>query len=205
VLWRHGRTAWNDEDRFQGHTDVPLDDVGLRQVESAAVVLARLAPTALASSDLQRAAATADALARVTGLTVQLDARFRETNGGVWEGMQGSQIRASDGERFQAWRGGADVAAGGAESRSMVADRALAGLDAALKPVEPEGVLVVATHGGTARSLIGRVLGLPTERWRALGGLSNACWSVLEETPGGWRLAEHNAGSLPTPVVGDDR
>ncbi|MEO8107595.1 MAG: histidine phosphatase family protein, partial [Actinomycetes bacterium] len=28
VLWRHGRTEWNDSRRFQGQTDVALDDVG---------------------------------------------------------------------------------------------------------------------------------------------------------------------------------
>jgi hypothetical protein len=27
---------------------------------------------------------------------------------------------------------------------------------------------------------------------------------VLEEQDPGWRLVEHNAGSLPTPVMGDD-
>jgi len=36
VLWRHGRTAWNAETRFQGTTDVPLDDVGVLQAERAA-------------------------------------------------------------------------------------------------------------------------------------------------------------------------
>ena len=43
VLWRHGRTTWNAEHRFQGQTDIPLDDLGLRQAERAAQALAMLA------------------------------------------------------------------------------------------------------------------------------------------------------------------
>jgi len=205
VLWRHGRTAWNDEDRFQGHTDVPLDDVGRAQVQHAAAVLCGLPPDVLAASDLSRAADTAAALAQLTGQRVVLDARLRETHGGAWEGLRASEIRAADGPAYRAWREGADVAAGGAESRSMVGARATAAIDELLVDVPPAGVLVVATHGGTARAVLGSLLELPVLQWRVLGGLSNGCWSVLEEVASGWRLAEHNAGSLPTLVVGDDR
>ena len=73
-----------------------------------------------------------------------------------------------------------------------------------LEPVPPGGTLVVATHGGAARMALGRMMGLPREQWSALGGLSNCCWSVLGEARRGWRLLEHNAGSLLEPVMGDD-
>ena len=52
VLWRHGRTAWNAESRFQGTTDVPLDEVGIAQAERAARDLATLAPARIVASDL---------------------------------------------------------------------------------------------------------------------------------------------------------
>ena len=48
------------------------------------------------------------------------------------------------------------------------------------------------------------MLGLPDELWGGLGGLSNCCWSVLGEGGRGWRLLEHNAGTLLEPVIGDD-
>jgi probable phosphoglycerate mutase len=49
------------------------------------------------------------------------------------------------------------------------------------------------------------MLELPMDRWAVVGGLANCSWSVLEETESSsWRLVEHNAGSLPEPVMGDD-
>lgn len=215
VLWRHGRTEWNDLERFQGHTDVPLDDVGVAQARAAAQILVGLRPERIISSDLARASETAAALAQLTDLGVQLDPRLRETNGGRWEGLTAAEIEAlpantadgqeSDAALYAAWRRGEDVSAGGAERRSDVAARARAAVDEALPTLSPDGVLCIVTHGGTSRALAGSMLGLGVEQWRVLGGLANACWSVLAEQPSGWRLEEHNAGTLPTRLVGDDR
>lgn len=205
MLWRHGRTAWNDEGRFQGQTDVPLDDVGLGQARRAARLLAALPPAVIASSDLGRARATAAELGALTGLPVRTDPALRETYAGNWQGLLAAEIGAADPDRLRAWRSGEEVRPGGGERRSEVADRAEAALTRLLPEVPDDGVLVVATHGGTARALIGRLLGLPLGSWHALGGLANCSWSVLEEETGrGWRLTEHNAGTLPEPVAGTD-
>lgn len=208
VLWRHGRTSWNVENRFQGHSDIPLDDVGQAQAAAAAQALGELAPSLVVSSDLGRAMATAQMLVDQTGAALVCDPRLRETDGGTWEGRRADEILATDGDAYRAWRlGEKDIAAGGAEPRSQVADRATAALQDALVLVAdaPAATIVLVTHGGTARALLGRVLGLPFAQWRVLGGLANASWSVLEAEPWGWRLTEHNAMSLPQPVVGDDR
>jgi glucosyl-3-phosphoglycerate phosphatase len=77
VLWRHGQTIWNAESRFQGQTDIPLDDTGEAQAAGAASRLATLRPDAIFSSDLTRAASTAAPLARLTGLAVTLDKDLR--------------------------------------------------------------------------------------------------------------------------------
>lgn len=113
-----------------------------------------------------------------------------------------------DAQAYALWRSGADVPAGGAETRTEVAARVTPAILEALEPVPPGETLVVVTHGGSARAAIGTLLGLPLDRWAVIGGLSNCCWSVLEEHPGDadreWRLVEHNAGSLPTPVMSDE-
>ena len=204
MLWRHGQTRWNVEDRFQGHTDVDLDDTGRDQAERAARLLAALQPHAIVSSDLLRAGNTARALARLTGVLVDEDPRLRETFGGTWQGLTVSQIRDLDADAYALWRTGADVPAGGAETRSDVAARVGPAILEALAPLPLGATLVVVTHGGSARAAIGSLLDLPMDRWAVVGGLSNCSWSVLEESSAGWRLVEHNAGSLPTPVMSDE-
>jgi ribosome silencing factor RsfS/YbeB/iojap len=79
VLWRHGQTVWNAERRFQGQSDIPLDEVGQAQAERAARLLAALRPDLIVSSDLSRAAQTAAPLSRLTGLEVTLDKDLRGT------------------------------------------------------------------------------------------------------------------------------
>lgn len=206
VLWRHGQTAWNLEGRLQGQTDVPLDDVGREQALTAARLLAALEPSVIVSSDLERAAETARTLARLTRLEVQLDERLRETYVGTWQGLTDDEIKERFPDEYAAWRKDHyHQRRGGGEIEAEVADRAVAGIEHALKLVPDRGTLVVVTHGGTARVTIARLLGLPEQSTGVLGGLSNCCWSVLGEGHRGWRLLEHNAGSLPEPVIGDDR
>lgn len=211
ILWRHGQTDWNVENRFQGHSDIPLNSVGRYQAKQAARVLRDLEPTSIISSDLSRALATAEALADVTGLEVRVDKRLRETNGGSWEGKTGAENRAQDYERFIRWIDGNDDPAGGdGERRTEVAARALEAILATLdlKDRSLEERLVVVTHGGTARCVLGSILELPLHGWGALGGLANASWSVVAENhhadPIKWLLAEHNAFTIPEPVLGEE-
>ena len=128
---------------------------------------------------------------------------LRETHGGEWEGRLADELMSDP--VYVEWLSGADVAAGGAETRSQVGDRAVIAVTETVSRLEEGRVAVVVSHGGTIRAMIGRLAGLPVEHWRVLGGLANCCWSVLEESRGGWRLVEHNAGSLPQVVLGDDR
>ena len=84
VLWRHGQTDWNIENRFQGHTDIPLNSVGRFQVEHAAKVLIGMNPIKIVSSDLSRTRETAGALSQLSGLPIITDIGLRETDGGNW-------------------------------------------------------------------------------------------------------------------------
>jgi glucosyl-3-phosphoglycerate phosphatase len=209
ILWRHGRTAWNAERRFQGQTDIPLDDTGVAQAARAAKVLARLHPNRIHSSDLSRARVTADALAALTGLSVVEDVDLRETYAGQWQGLTRTELEERFGDDLQQWAAGAEIRPGGGETRGEVAERMVASVTRGLDGMASGETLVVATHGGAARAAIGALLGLPIEHWAALGVLANCAWSVLEENTSGhgptWRLQEYNAGSLPVTALADDR
>ncbi|MFI2374420.1 histidine phosphatase family protein [Streptomyces sp. NPDC018964] len=204
ILWRHGQTSWNVERRFQGSTDVDLTETGVAQARRSARLLAGLKPDAIVASDLKRAAATAAELAALTGLEVTLDAALRETYAGVWQGLTHDEIIARYGDEYTAWKRGEPVRRGGGELETEVADRAAPVVLRHVEKLPEDGTLVVVSHGGTIRTTIGRLLGLAPHNWESLGGLTNCCWSVLGEGARGWRLLEHNAGTLPEPVLGDD-
>ena len=196
-------------------------------------MLARLKPSKIISSDLDRAHDTARALAQATGLSVSTDPELRETYAGAWEGLTRTELTERFGGELAAWAAGADLAPGGGERRSEVADRMTTTIDSALAEVSPGGVLVVVTHGGSARAAIGSMLDLPAQNWGILGVLSNCAWCVLSEVvvdmdvahavsltdvvagptaefpdtplPPRWRLIEYNAQTLPTEPLADDR
>jgi glucosyl-3-phosphoglycerate phosphatase len=199
VLWRHGQTQWNVDGRFQGQSDIPLDSVGKEQAERAARLLAALQPAAIYSSDLIRATATAAPLARLTGLPVILDKDLRERYGGLWEGLTDVEIRARYPVEHAQW-----LPPGG-ESSGTVADRAGAAIERIAEALTPGALAVVVSHGAALRLGAARLLGLPEELWGAVGPLANCAWSVLGRRRGRWRLLEHNAGTLPEPVLSDDR
>ncbi|MBP2706693.1 histidine phosphatase family protein [Microbispora sp. RL4-1S] len=198
VCLRHGQTQWNVEKRFQGHSDIALDETGVAQATRAASLLAALRPTLIVSSDLRRAYDTAAALGRVAGLDVSVDKDLRERGGGEWEGLTQAEIKAGWPVQYDAWE------APGGEDVTDVADRVRDAVVRWAGRLGDGGLLVVVSHGAALRLGICRLLGLPQEHWSALGGLGNCSWSVLEDGRRGWRLLEHNAGTLPEPVSSDD-
>jgi glucosyl-3-phosphoglycerate phosphatase len=199
VLWRHGQTTWNAEHRFQGQTDIPLDETGEAQAEYAARRLATLRPDMIFASDLSRALQTAAPLARLTGLQVVPDKQLRERSGGDWEGLSDQEIR----DRYPAERATWNPPNG--EPTVVVAERVGVALSRIAGTLEDGQLAVVVSHGAALRLGMERVLGLPALGRGVLGPLANCSWSVLSLEGTHWRLLEYNAGTLPEPVIGDDR
>lgn len=199
MLWRHGQTTWNVEHRFQGQTDIPLDETGEAQAEYTARRLVTLGPAAIVSSDLSRAQQTAAALARLSGLAVTLDKDLRERFGGEWEGLSDEEIR----ERYPAERATWNPPDG--EPTAVVADRVAGALTRIAESLADSQLAVVVGHGAALRLGMERILGLPAQGVSVLGPLANCSWSVLSVLDNHWRLLEYNAQTVPEPVIGDDK
>jgi probable phosphoglycerate mutase len=193
VLLRHGQTASNAEGRIQGQLDTPLNEVGLAQAEALGTVFAVDPPSCVVSSDLLRARLTAQAVCDHIGLPLHVDARLRETFFGEWQGLTGDEVAAGWPEEYEAWRHHVGSPVGG-ETPAEVGARAV---DVVREHLPSSGTLLVVTHGGTARALVGMLTGWPADEWRRLGPLGNTCWSSLVESDFGWRLERHNAGLGP--------
>lgn len=213
VLWRHGQTLWNADNRHQGQIDIPLNEVGREQARHAAQTLLAMKPTHVIASDLERALETGQILADLAGVSLSTDERLRETFAGEWQGMTRDEIVAKYPADYAAWGGDSEIRPGGGETRWEVSQRVVAAIEDALLNIPAGGTLVVASHGGALRSALGRLLGLDPRQWTILGVLANAQWSVLSELDENmpklpdlkWRLQEYNAGSLPEPAIGDDK
>jgi broad specificity phosphatase PhoE len=96
VLVRHGETVWHAENRYAGRTDVALSELGREQAERLAARLRDGGLAAIWASPLGRAAETAAAVVRATGLAPWSDERLRELDFGTAEGLTRDEMA----ERF---------------------------------------------------------------------------------------------------------
>ncbi|MFT4200108.1 histidine phosphatase family protein [Gordonia sp. (in: high G+C Gram-positive bacteria)] len=209
LLWRHGETHYNADSRMQGQLDTDLSERGQRQAAAAAAALAERDPLLIRSSDLRRAAETADRLAELTGLSVTRDPRLRETNLGDWQGLTHAEVDAIAPGARRVWRDDARWAPPHGESRVDVAERITPVVDDLLVDLpewgtgpRPEAPVVLVAHGGCIAALTASLLALPVDNWPALGGLANCGWVQLSghqiELDGApllrWRLDVWNSG-----------
>lgn len=104
VAIRHGETAWNVDTRIQGHLDIPLNTTGLWQADQVARALADEPIAAIYTSDLQRAHATAQAVARATGAPLTTHTGLRERSFGHFQGRTFAEIEAELPEDAHRWR-----------------------------------------------------------------------------------------------------
>jgi probable phosphoglycerate mutase len=199
ILVRHGETNWNEERRVQGgDSDIQLNDNGLEQARKLATFLGNEPITAIVSSPLQRAIATAEVIANHHQLPVEIDQGLRELKVGALEGMSVSNLSTTFSQfLMQWWQDGEAMKLPNGESLVELQQRAWRAVERLLErhktsPEHNEGTtVVVVSHYFVTLAIILKALNLPLDCFTKfkvdLGGVS-----ILEFRDYGARLLAFN-------------
>jgi alpha-ribazole phosphatase len=164
LIARHGATPNNAQARYTGQSDVALSALGERQAEALALALAGEHFDGIVTSDLRRARATAEAVARYHDLALQMDADLREIAMGEWEGQTYDEVMERSPELMRRWQEDAiTVAPPGGETVAEFCDRLVRALDR-WHVAYPKGTLLWVTHGGVIGVLLCHLLGMDLHR-----------------------------------------
>lgn len=189
LLLRHGTTDWNDDGRFQGHADVPLNDRGVALAERAADALAARRPARVISSDLSRALQTARPIAAATGRQVEVDPRLREVDVGSWAGLDMATVGERELDFWPALQQGRDFRRSPqGETATESGERVAAALREHAAEAAADEVLLVVGHGLSLRVGALLLMGLDYSYARLFGGMANCGWIELRPPDGafGW-------------------
>ncbi|MER5997500.1 bifunctional RNase H/acid phosphatase [Nonomuraea angiospora] len=180
LLLRHGETALSVERRFSGRGDAELTANGLAQAAAAAERLSRepYRLDVIVSSPLKRARQTAEAVARRTGLDVEVDEDLRELDFGDWEGHTFTEVQRRWPAELSTWLADPETAPPGGESFATVARRVQAAGERLVERYEGKTVLAVS-HVTPIKMLLRLALMAPLESLYRMH-LDVACLSLIE-------------------------
>lgn len=175
-LVRHGETVWHDENKYTGHTDIPLTNKGYEQANSLVAWARLLELGAIYTSDLIRSIETAKPMASALGLEVKKDSRLREVNFGEIEGLSPQEMNLNFPEIRKSFLSfPADTILPQGESGRIALQRALPALREILSSNGQQDVVFVG-HGTLIRLIVCHFLGIELNLYRKVfPRISNAC------------------------------
>lgn len=173
ILVRHGQTEWNQVERFRGHVDVPLNEIGLAQAEATGRRVAEeWQPAAVYSSPLSRAVKTAEAIAKHFDLPVLSYPGLADIDYGEWQGLTPDEARERWPAAIHAWYNEPESARiPGGETLAGLRDRGMRAVNE-LATRHIEQTIVLVGHTVINRIIILGVLGLGNERF----------WHIKQDT-----------------------
>jgi 2,3-bisphosphoglycerate-dependent phosphoglycerate mutase len=189
-LIRHGETTWNAERRLQGHTDIPLNTKGIQQARQMAQAIknTKLSFDALYTSDLKRAADTANAIVELFGVEARVDSALRERHFGA---LQGLTIQDAPLLQPAIWQ--AHIARdlehelAGGESIEQFAIRVQTVLDKIQEQHSGQTILLVS-HGGTL-DMVYRIASKQALSAERVASVPNASFNWISHQKGvGWSV-----------------
>jgi probable phosphoglycerate mutase len=180
IIVRHGESEWNRIHRYQGQLDAPLSDLGKRQADALGERLRHEQIAAIYTSSLQRAAVTAEAIARAhPDVPLHNDSALLEIHHGEWQGKYADEIAAAYGPELEEWRQFPTRSQmPGGESFSNVLKRSLDFKDRMLA-THPGETVVVSTHDVVLKILVADALGMNMDRMNCIW-IANASISIID-------------------------
>ena len=164
ILVRHGETEWNKVHRLQGGgSDNPLNETGGQQAENVALRLKSENIQAVYSSPLQRAASTAQAIARHHQLKINLLPALKEINVGKLEGVFSATLPQRFDEFICRDRHLREMDNPSGESILAVRKRAWEAIQG-IASQHSAGAVVIVSHYFVIMTLVCQVLNLPLDR-----------------------------------------
>ena len=198
-LLRHGETEWNKLGKFQGLTDVSLNERGFSQARDSALAALSWEPSALYASSLTRTVQVAEEIRKVTGISVATEPGLRELSLGDLEGVTGTEMRAGWPEVYLAWRNNpADVMMPNGESLAQLQQRAWQSILKIEQAHAGDEDVVVVSHNFTIRTIICAILDIPLYNFHRMS-LSLGSLCTFENDGNGRRLITYNCNSHLSP------
>ncbi|MDR1579066.1 MAG: histidine phosphatase family protein [Synergistaceae bacterium] len=200
-MLRHGKPQFPDERSYvYGWTDYPLSPLGREQAKHIGAALSSIRFDRIISSDLSRAAETADIVAASQAppiREVERDPELREINMGEWDGKTVSEIRENYVDIFRE-RGLdlANVAAPGGETFVRLRERGMKAFERITRSSEASSKILIVAHGAYMWSIISGIFGIELgDIFRF--GLDHCAVHLVEYRPmptqwGNYRLIRYN-------------
>ena len=170
LLIRHGETDWNRIHRFQGRSDVPLNQKGREQARALAVALKHEPITAIYSSPLVRAIETARLIKMFHFSTPFFEEEaLIEMDLGDFDGMESKRWAAQFQDFRKAWQENPEsVKMPGGESLKDVQTRAIDALERITKIYPPGSTLLICSHNFVNLTILCHALKISLNRFRDL-------------------------------------
>ena len=158
IIFRHGQSVWNLENKFTGWVDVELTEKGMQEARNAGEKLKPYHFDLAYASGLKRAQQTLTLALEVSGKvvpTIYNDA-LNERMYGDLQGLDKTETSIKYGdEQVKIWRRSYDIPPPNGESLKDTADRVIPYYKSEIEPQLKAGKnIIIAAHGNSLRALI---------------------------------------------------
>jgi broad specificity phosphatase PhoE len=167
-IFRHGETEWNATRRFQGHSDIPLNEKGRDQARILETVFRNCRPDIILSSDLDRAHETARIANQNVSVPIELYEELRECRLGDSEGLSLEKVKETFGiESWEYWKSSdekhLDFGFPNGETKRDHLHRIFGFLEKFIIENSHFTKIGISTHGGCIHRVLQRCRAVPSE------------------------------------------